>query len=458
MVFSSLIFLFFFLPAVLFCYYIVPTRFIRARNMVLLLFSLFFYFYGEPKLIIMLVLSILMNYLFGLSMRSRYRKSLLIFCITANLTLLGVFKYLNFFIRTADGLLGLNIQLTSIVMPIGISFYTFQALSYVIDVYRREVPPQHDPFSLALYVSMFPQLIAGPIVRYHDVNEQLAVRSHSVAQFSDGISRFVFGLSKKVLLSNVFAQIADGIFAYQPAELSTAAAWLGAIGYTLQIYFDFSGYSDMAIGLGKMFGFTFLENFNYPYISRSVTEFWRRWHISLSTWFRDYVYIPLGGNRCSPARHICNLLVVWTLTGFWHGANWTFMAWGLYFGILLILEKKFLSRLIERLPMILRHVYALFFIIIGWVFFRSDSMNLAMQYIGRMFSSNVPVNGFVTEYLIRFWPYLLFGVVLSAPVFPRLTNTRAWRVLEISILGMLGLLCVMSLLASSYNPFIYFRF
>ena len=458
MVFSSLIFLFFFLPAVLFCYYIVPTRFIRARNMVLLLFSLFFYFYGEPKLIIMLVLSILMNYLFGLSMRSRYRKSLLIFCITANLTLLGVFKYLNFFIRTADGLLGLNIQLTSIVMPIGISFYTFQALSYVIDVYRREVPPQHDPFSLALYVSMFPQLIAGPIVRYHDVNEQLAVRSHSVAQFSDGISRFVFGLSKKVLLSNVFAQIADGIFAYQPAELSTAAAWLGAIGYTLQIYFDFSGYSDMAIGLGKMFGFTFLENFNYPYISRSVTEFWRRWHISLSTWFRDYVYIPLGGNRCSPARHICNLLVVWMLTGFWHGANWTFMAWGLYFGILLILEKKFLSRLIERLPMILRHVYALFFIIIGWVFFRSDSMNLAMQYIGRMFSSNVPVNGFVTEYLIRFWPYLLFGVVLSAPVFPRLTNTRAWRVLEIPILGILGLLCVMSLLASSYNPFIYFRF
>jgi len=458
MVFSSLIFLFFFLPAVLFCYYIVPTRFIRARNMVLLLFSLFFYFYGEPKLIIMLVLSILMNYLFGLSMRSRYRKSLLIFCITANLTLLGVFKYLNFFIRTADGLLGLNIQLTSIVMPIGISFYTFQALSYVIDVYRREVPPQHDPFSLALYVSMFPQLIAGPIVRYHDVNEQLAVRSHSVAQFSDGISRFVFGLSKKVLLSNVFAQIADGIFAYQPAELSTAAAWLGAIGYTLQIYFDFSGYSDMAIGLGKMFGFTFLENFNYPYISRSVTEFWRRWHISLSTWFRDYVYIPLGGNRCSPARHICNLLVVWTLTGFWHGANWTFMAWGLYFGILLILEKKFLSRLIERLPMILRHVYALFFIIIGWVFFRSDSMNLAMQYIGRMFSSNVPVNGFVTEYLIRFWPYLLFGVVLSAPVFQRLTNTRAWRVLEIPILGILGLLCVMSLLASSYNPFIYFRF
>lgn len=361
MVFSSLIFLFFFLPATLFCYYIVPQKFIRVRNAVLLLFSLFFYFYGEPRLIGMLIFSILMNYLFGLSMRSTYRKPLLILCVIANLSLLGVFKYLNFFISTADSLLGLSIPVTGIVMPIGISFYTFQALSYVIDVYRREVPPQHDPFSLALYVSMFPQLIAGPIVRYHDINVQLAVRKHSFAQFSEGISRFLFGLSKKVLLSNVFAQIADGVFKYAPSELSAAGAWMGAIGYTLQIYFDFSGYSDMAIGLGKMFGFEFLENFNYPYISKSVTEFWRRWHISLSTWFRDYVYIPLGGNRCSPARHIFNLLAVWTLTGFWHGANWTFMAWGLYFGVLLILEKKFLAGWITRLPSVLQHVYALFF-------------------------------------------------------------------------------------------------
>lgn len=321
MVFSSLIFLFFFLPAALFCYYIVPQKFIRVRNAVLLLFSLFFYFYGEPRLIGMLIFSILMNYLFGLSMRSTYRKPLLILCVIANLSLLGVFKYLNFFISSADSLFGLGIPVPDIVMPIGISFYTFQALSYVIDVYRREVPPQHDLFSLALYVSMFPQLIAGPIVRYHDVNVQLAVRKHSFAQFSEGISRFLFGLSKKVLLSNVFAQIADGVFKYAPNELSAAGAWMGAIGYTLQIYFDFSGYSDMAIGLGKMFGFEFLENFNYPYISKSVTEFWRRWHISLSTWFRDYVYIPLGGNRCSPARHIFNLLAVWTLTGFWHGAK-----------------------------------------------------------------------------------------------------------------------------------------
>ena len=458
MVFSSLIFLFFFLPAALFCYYIVPQKFIRVRNAVLLLFSLFFYFYGEPRLIGMLIFSILMNYLFGLSMRSTYRKPLLILCVIANLSLLGVFKYLNFFISTADSLFGLGIPVPDIVMPIGISFYTFQALSYVIDVYRREVPPQHDLFSLALYVSMFPQLIAGPIVRYHDVNVQLAVRKHSFAQFSEGISRFLFGLSKKVLLSNVFAQIADGVFKYAPNELSAAGAWMGAIGYTLQIYFDFSGYSDMAIGLGKMFGFEFLENFNYPYISKSVTEFWRRWHISLSTWFRDYVYIPLGGNRCSPARHIFNLLAVWTLTGFWHGANWTFMAWGLYFGVLLILEKKFLAEWITRLPSVLQHLYALFFIVIGWVFFRSDSMGLAVQYLGSMFTSTVPLNRFVIEYLLRFWPYLLFGVVLSAPVFPRLKSTRIWRVLEFPVLAVLFTLCLMRLLASSYNPFIYFRF
>ena len=417
MVFSSLIFLFFFLPAVLFCYYIVPQKFIRVRNAVLLLFSLFFYFYGEPRLIGMLIFSILMNYLFGLSMRSTYRKPLLILCVIANLSLLGVFKYLNFFISTADSLFGLGIPVPDIVMPIGISFYTFQALSYVIDVYRREVPPQHDLFSLALYVSMFPQLIAGPIVRYHDVNVQLAVRKHSFAQFSEGISRFLFGLSKKVLLSNVFAQIADGVFKYAPNELSAAGAWMGAIGYTLQIYFDFSGYSDMAIGLGKMFGFEFLENFNYPYISKSVTEFWRRWHISLSTWFRDYVYIPLGGNRCSPARHIFNLLAS-----------------------------------------VLQHLYALFFIVIGWVFFRSDSMGLAVQYLGSMFTSTVPLNRFVIEYLLRFWPYLLFGVVLSAPVFPRLKSTRIWRVLEFPVLVVLFTLCLMRLLASSYNPFIYFRF
>lgn len=456
MVFSSLIFLFFFLPAVLFCYYIVPTRFIRARNMVLLLFSLFFYFYGEPKLIIMLVLSILMNYLFGLSMRSRYRKSLLIFCITANLTLLGVFKYLNFFIRTADGLLGLNIQLTSIVMPIGISFYTFQALSYVIDVYRREVPPQHDPFSLALYVSMFPQLIAGPIVRYHDVNEQLAVRSHSVAQFSDGISRFVFGLSKKVLLSNVFAQIADGIFAYQPAELSTAAAWLGAIGYTLQIYFDFSGYSDMAIGLGRMLGFEFPKNFDRPYASGSVTEFWRRWHISLGTWFREYVYIPLGGNRKGVKRQIINLLIVWALTGLWHGASWNFVIWGLYYGILLIFEKFVYVHMQKRLPKFLNVVITFIVVIIGWVFFFSNNMTEAVSYLKAMFGQSGCSHDGMGGFLLL--NNLVMIILAWIPSVFDFKEGKKKSPLKWVLCIMVFLITIAFLVSESYNPFLYFRF
>ena len=395
MVFSSLIFLFFFLPAALFCYYIVPQNFIRVRNAVLLLFSLFFYFYGEPRLIGMLIFSILMNYLFGLSMRSTYRKPLLILCVIANLSLLGVFKYLNFFISTADSLFGLSIPVTGIVMPIGISFYTFQALSYVIDVYRREVPPQHDPFSLALYVSMFPQLIAGPIVRYHDVNVQLAVRKHSFAQFSEGISRFLFGLSKKVLLSNVFAQIADGVFKYAPNELSAAGAWMGAIGYTLQIYFDFSGYSDMAIGLGKMFGFEFLENFNYPYISRTATEFWRRWHMSLGTFFRDYVYIPLGGNRKGKVRKWFNLMIVFLVSGLWHGASWHYVFWGGLNGAYQVLgewmrpvnkklkqwfcvdETSFSHRL-------LRILLTFSLVSVSWIFFRAGSVSQGIDILKRI--------------------------------------------------------------------------
>ena len=454
-----------------FLYFICPPK---VQWPFLLIASYIFYLYADPRLILFLLTTTVSSFLAGrvlgylnkkdTAQSKAYKKKIvLILALVLNLGILFLLKYYNFCALLGNEVLAnfhLSMQIPelSLVLPIGISFYTFQALSYVIDVYRREVPPQHDLFSLALYVSMFPQLIAGPIVRYHDVNVQLAVRKHSFAQFSEGISRFLFGLSKKVLLSNVFAQIADGVFKYAPNELSAAGAWMGAIGYTLQIYFDFSGYSDMAIGLGKMFGFEFLENFNYPYISKSVTEFWRRWHISLSTWFRDYVYIPLGGNRCSPARHIFNLLAVWTLTGFWHGANWTFMAWGLYFGVLLILEKKFLAEWITRLPSVLQHLYALFFIVIGWVFFRSDSMGLAVQYLGSMFTSTVPLNRFVIEYLLRFWPYLLFGVVLSAPVFPRLKSTRIWRVLEFPVLAVLFTLCLMRLLASSYNPFIYFRF
>ena len=467
MVFSSLIFLFFFLPAALFCYYIVPQNFIRVRNAVLLLFSLFFYFYGEPRLIGMLIFSILMNYLFGLSMRSTYREPLLILCVIANLSLLGVFKYLNFFISSADSLFGLGIPVPDIVMPIGISFYTFQALSYVIDVYRREVPPQHDPFSLALYVSMFPQLIAGPIVRYHDVNVQLAVRKHSFAQFSEGISRFLFGLSKKVLLSNVFAQIADGVFKYAPSELSAAGAWMGAIGYTLQIYFDFSGYSDMAIGLGKMFGFEFLENFNYPYISKSFTEFWRRWHISLSSWFRDYVYIPLGGSRCRLRRTCLNLLIVFALTGLWHGAAWQYVVFGLLHGIILCMERLGLRRALEQLPRLFRHLYTVVLLWLTLVIFGAPGLSEGLAVLKGIFTWQSGAKGYTLAafadtklLLILAASFLLCGPVQA--LCPKL-KAALYAKKAPSPAGMAGLLVLlflglMRVTAGTYSAFIYFQF
>ena len=457
MVFSSLIFLFFFLPAALFCYYIVPQKFIRVRNAVLLLFSLFFYFYGEPKLIGVLIFSILMNYLFGLSMRSTYRKPLLILCVIANLSLLGVFKYLNFFISSADSLFGLGIPVPDIVMPIGISFYTFQALSYVIDVYRREVPPQHDLFSLALYVSMFPQLIAGPIVRYHDVNVQLAVRKHSFAQFSEGISRFLFGLSKKVLLSNVFAQIADGVFKYAPNELSAAGAWMGAIGYTLQIYFDFSGYSLMGIGMGKMLGFDFPANFNYPYISASITEFWRRWHMTLSGWFREYVYIPLGGNRKGLKRQIFNLFVVELLTGIWHGANWNFICWGLYYFVLLAVEKLFLLPHLQK-GRVWPHIYTLFLVVVGWAMFVGNDTGVSF---GLLFQKLfIPSGGVSPLYFLRNYGVLLaVSVVCCTPLIEKL-----WDVLRKNAVTRCAAILTLLVVSTAYvvgstnSPFLYFNF
>ena len=470
MVFSSLIFLFFFLPAALFCYYIVPQKFIRVRNAVLLLFSLFFYFYGEPRLIGMLIFSILMNYLFGLSMRSTYRKPLLILCVIANLSLLGVFKYLNFFISTADSLFGLGIPVTGIVMPIGISFYTFQALSYVIDVYRREVPPQHDPFSLALYVSMFPQLIAGPIVRYHDVNVQLAVRKHSFAQFSEGISRFLFGLSKKVLLSNVFAQIADGVFKYAPSELSAAGAWMGAIGYTLQIYFDFSGYSDMAIGLGKMFGFAFLENFNYPYISKSVTEFWRRWHISLSSWLRDYLYISLGGNRKGKIRQYANLIITMFLGGLWHGASWNFVFWGMLHGVALAAHKFWMGitgrKKGERSHGIRRFfgiVITFHFVCFCWIFFRNADFSTSLDMLNQIFTAFRP--RLFTQLVEGYWEvFALMSLGFFLHFVPDSWEHACCKaVIRLPLIGKALLLVAMIYLviqmkSSEIQPFIYFQF
>ena len=456
MLFSSIPFLYYFLPLVLAVYFLTPARF---RNAVLLLASLIFYAWGEPKYVLLMLASILSGYGFGL-LQEQYRgqKGAKLVCglsVAVSLSFLLYFKYADFFLENFNAATGLGVPLLRIALPIGISFYTFQIISYTVDVYRGE-PAQKNLIHLAAYVAMFPQLIAGPIVRYSDIAQQLEHRSHSTALAAEGVRRFLIGLGKKILIANQLGELCSVFRASD--EKSVLFYWLYAVAFALHIYFDFSGYSDMAIGLGKVFGFHFLENFNYPYISASITEFWRRWHMSLGTWFRDYVYIPLGGNRVGRARQLLNILVVWMLTGFWHGANWTFMAWGLYFGVLLILEKKFLAGWITRLPSVLQHVYALFFIVIGWVFFRSDSMGLAVQYLGSMFTSAVPLNRFVIEYLLRFWPYLLFGVVLSAPVFPRLKSTRIWRVLEFPVLAVLFTLCLMRLLASSYNPFIYFRF
>lgn len=458
MVFSSLIFLFFFLPSVLACYYLVPEKYIRLRNCVLLVFSLGFYFYGEPRRIWIMFLSIFINYVFGLLMRCKYRKPLLALCIACNLGILGLFKYTDFFLTASNYFLGTHFGLTGLIMPIGISFFTFQALSYVIDVYRSEAQPQKNLLSLGLYISMFPQLIAGPIVRYKDVNDQLLSRVHSFESFSNGIDRFICGLAKKVLLSNVFARIADTIFNMRPEFIGCPLAWFGAVSYTLQIYFDFSGYSDMAIGLGKMFGIRFLENFNFPYISRSITEFWRRWHISLSTWFRDYIYIPLGGNRCSPLRHTANIMAVWMLTGLWHGANYTFICWGMYFGIILLIEKKWLLALLERIPAPLAHLYALILIVAGWVFFRSDSLSYAIGYFKAMFSFDFLQIRFLIEYIHRYYMYFVLGAICSTPASRHLAKLKWCRKLAPVGSAALFILCIMSLASNSYNPFIYFRF
>ncbi len=357
-----------------------------------------------------------------------------------------------------------------VTLPIGISFFTFQGLSYVLDVYRGQAEPQRNPFHVALYISLFPQLVSGPIVRYTTVAEEILTRRETVSDFSAGAVRFLFGLAKKMLLANQLGLMSDEIFAVRPEFLTVSLTWLGAIAYTGQIYFDFSGYSDMAIGLGHMFGFHFLENFNYPYISRSVTEFWRRWHISLSTWFRDYVYIPLGGNRCSPARHIRNILVVWALTGFWHGAAWTFLAWGLYYALLLLGEKYLWGRALKRLPSFLRHVYALVLILLGWVIFRAETLSYAGQFIAAMFGAAAGgwTDGRSLYYLLQFRWELLLAIPASLPL--RDWTLKRLEVRDTALSGLiltwgpkaaaLGLfaLSFLRLVSSSYNPFIYFRF
>ena len=468
MVFSSLSFLIVFLPLLLAVYFLTPARFRRVRNLILLAFSLAFYGCAGLRFLPLMLVSIAINYIGGLlcgSGRKAVRRIGVWSAAALGLALLGYFKYAGFFVRSVNAL-GASLTVPSITLPIGISFFTFQGLSYVVDVYRGDAAVQKNPLKVALYISLFPQLVAGPIVRYTTVAEEIDDRRESVSEFSAGAQRFCFGLGKKMLLANGIAAVADAAFG--AAAPSAAFAWLGAIAYTLQIYFDFSAYSDMAIGLGRMFGFHFLENFNYPYIADSVTDFWRRWHISLSTWFRDYVYIPLGGNRCRPARHIFNLFAVWFLTGLWHGASWNFVCWGLWYFLLLLGEKYVWGRALARCPAAVRHILAMLAVVLGWVLFRADGLTAAMAYLRAMFGANGAFSGQAVYYVLEYWPEWLLGLIAIFPVAgavqKKLAACRgnfAAAALELGpkllALALLALSYV-SLVSGSFNPFIYFRF
>lgn len=470
MLFSSLHFILFFFPLFLLVYFTARKR--RTRNVILLIFSLIFYAWGEPLYIFLMLFSLTFNYFSAILIDSHRDKAkrLLVFNVTVNLLLLGVFKYTGFVAETLNLIPGVNLTVPSIALPIGISFYTFQIMSYVIDVYRGDTALQRDYIYLGAYLSAFPQLIAGPIVRYSTVAEELENRRETLDDFAAGIRRFIMGLSKKVLIANVMAETADLILASSAEDYGIVGAWIAVLAYTLQIYFDFSGYSDMAIGMGRMMGFHYLENFNYPYAAVSVTDFWRRWHISLSSFFRDYVYIPLGGNRVSKPRWIFNLSVVWILTGLWHGASWNFVLWGVYFGVLLILEKLFWGKTIEKIPLV-RHIYTILVFVFGWVIFRAETLTQAGEIFKAMFgryglggeSVRLPIllqsSGFDIIFILMF----TVGCILSAPVYPKLIQNKLTqsRVLSVSydiILILLLIACTAQVAVGSYNPFIYFRF
>lgn len=462
MLFCSEIFLFLFLPAVLLGYYALKPAGIKAQNMLLLLASIFFYGWGEPKFVYIMLASILLNYLFGLFMSMSeskpVRKLFLGASIVVNISLLFVYKYLDFAIENVNALFRTNLPLKNIALPIGISFFTFQAMSYVIDVYRGKEKVQKNPFDLALYISFFPQLIAGPIVRYETIAAQIRERRESIDMFYDGIRRFIIGLAKKVMLANTLALVSDMAFNMDAALLSTPMAWLGALAYTLMIYYDFSGYSDMAIGLGKMFGFTFEENFNYPYISKSITEFWRRWHISMGTWFRDYLYFPLGGSRSkTAARRIFNLFVVWLATGIWHGANWTFIAWGLFFFVLLMLEKNI--GFLEKMPPAIRYIYTMFFVLCGWVLFRSETISGAFLYLKAMFVPYITGDGLAIMNIKEHGFGILFGLLFMTPYVRKFYGKARipWPVTAVLYFAAF-LLSVIYIVKGGYNVFIYFNF
>lgn len=472
MLFSSSVFLYLFLPVTLVGYYLLKFN-RKLQNVFLLIVSLFFYAWGEPKFVLIMLASIFMNWLFGLmavkQKESKPKLAKLVIGVTVvfNLAILFVFKYLSFSIATVKSIFDLNTNVPNIALPIGISFFTFQAMSYVIDVYRGKGEVQKNILNVGLYISFFPQLIAGPIVRYETIAQQINDRKETLNDFVDGFARFIIGLAKKVLLANNLAVVADGMFDSLAGgvDLSVASSWLGAICYTLQILFDFSGYSDMAIGLGKMFGFHFLENFNYPYISTSVSEFWRRWHISLGTWFRDYVYFPLGGSRVNKPKLVFNLFVVWALTGIWHGANWTFLVWGLMYFVLLTIEKLTgFGKLLNK-SKILSKIYTMLFVVIGWVIFRANSISDAVEYIKSMFGIGVAsfCDDVFKEYFMQALVWMIFAILFSFPIIPKIKekikkDSIILNIVYVVLMIALLVLSVSSIVSDSYNPFIYFNF
>ena len=461
MLFSSNVFLYFYIPIVLLLYYVLPRK---ARNPVLFAVSLFFYGWGEPVYMLLMVATIGLNFVCGALIEKKKSagesaKKVLVVGVALNLLILGFFKYTGFLVDSLKSVLPFmaGIKTPQISLPIGISFYVFQSMSYIIDVYRNDAPVQKNPVTFGTYVTLFPQLIAGPIVRYADVAKQLQERRENLTGFASGVRLFIVGLSKKVLLANQMGALWESL----QASEGSLAAWVGIAASALQLYFDFSGYSDMAIGLGRMFGFEFLINFNYPYIAKSITDFWRRWHISLSTWFREYVYIPLGGNRKGLKRQILNLLIVWGLTGFWHGASWNFLLWGLYYGILLILEKTFLLKVLEKTPAVLRHIYSMVAVLLGWALFYFEDMGALGAFFLRLFSFSA-TDGVAINRILGYLPLFAVAAVAATPFGKNLYlkwKDKSWS--EYALLGgaaVLMLLCVAVLVSQSYNPFIYFRF
>ena len=465
MLFTSISFLYYFLPVLILIYFITPKKY---KNIFLLIASLLFYFYGEPKYVLLMIIEIIIAYI-GAILIDKYKnqsKNILITTLFIHIFLLIIFKYTDFIIKTINDISNANIKLLNIALPIGISFYTFQIISYLIDVYNGKVKVQKSIIKLATYVSLFPQLVAGPIVRYQTVEKELDDRVHSFNNFAYGIRRFSIGLAKKVLIANALGELCTKALALN--ETTVVFYWIFGISYMLELYFDFSAYSDMAIGLGRIFGFTFPENFNYPYISKSITEFWRRWHISLSTWFKDYVYIPLGGNRDGKYKQIRNILIVWLLTGIWHGANWTFLIWGLLFGIILIIEKIFLNKFMEKLPSFVRRIYVLFIVMILFIIFNSDNMQVALTNIKGLFGMNKEafINDYTLHYLKSYSLVLIISIFGATPLIKTLIDklrknkyvNNIINILEPILIVMILFVVTSYLIDNSYNPFLYFRF